>query len=159
MRSSDQRVAGPRAEVASTNEVIDLADQRATMLEFDDVWDALFPAERCRIERLPIEQVSYDAEQETVAITYRSGAPHALPGDTHPPAEHEDAMSQPERPFTPAYRSAAVRPMRDHRVMTPLRPPLANRRHRSKLTEMTTVANWTFAACVAVGAGSPDGER
>lgn len=89
---ADQRVAGLRAEIAGPDEVMDPADLRAAIRELDDVWDALFPAERGRIVRLLIEQVTYDPEQETVAITYRPGAPHALLRDA-PSAEHEDAMS------------------------------------------------------------------
>ena len=77
-----RRLNGLRAELAALEDgAISPEDLRAAVRGFDEVWDALFPAERGRIIRLLVERVSYDPERETVAITYRPDGPRALLAD------------------------------------------------------------------------------
>ena len=49
------------------------AYSRRSRASFDPIWRELFPREQARILRLLIETVTYDAEADEVAITFRPG--------------------------------------------------------------------------------------
>jgi len=42
------------------------------------VWDQLWPHERARILHLLLDRVVYDAQAESVAITFRPGGVHEM---------------------------------------------------------------------------------
>jgi site-specific DNA recombinase len=52
-------------------ESIDKRDLTKALSAFSEVWDMLFPAERERVIALLVERIDFDAERETVAITFR----------------------------------------------------------------------------------------
>lgn len=79
MNETDRCLDGLRAELNTLETgTVDPTELRAAVRRFDEVWAALFPAERARIIRLLVERVAYDPDQETVAITYRPDGPRAL---------------------------------------------------------------------------------
>ncbi len=45
---------------------------------FSPIWKELFPAERTRIVQLLVEEVTYDAREDEVEITFRPGGVRAL---------------------------------------------------------------------------------
>ena len=74
-----RRVEQVRAELAVLEgQVIDEDDLRSALASFDPVWDQLFPAEKARILQLIIEQVTYNACEGEVEITFRPGGVRAL---------------------------------------------------------------------------------
>jgi site-specific DNA recombinase len=53
-------------------------DLVAALRRFDPIWETLSPREQARIVHLLVEQVAYDGEKETVAITFRPTGIKAL---------------------------------------------------------------------------------
>ena len=50
---------------------VDRRDLARALALFDEVWSCLFPSEQERVIALLVERVDFDAERETVAITFR----------------------------------------------------------------------------------------
>jgi site-specific DNA recombinase len=61
---------------------VDEAEVRATLAEFDPLWEVLIPAERARVLRLLLESVHYDGQGGTVEIRFRPGGIRALAEET-----------------------------------------------------------------------------
>ncbi|MBI4584574.1 MAG: recombinase family protein [Planctomycetes bacterium] len=82
LNKAQDRTEGIGGELAAIdNRVIDEADLRKALTTFDPIWDALLPAEKARVLQLLIEQVTYDAKADEVAITFRPGGVRMLAKD------------------------------------------------------------------------------
>jgi site-specific DNA recombinase len=66
---------------------IDEDDLSAVLASFTPVWDELFPQERSRVLHLLIEQVTYNAKEGKVQISFRPGGVRTLA------AEHEEIQT------------------------------------------------------------------
>ena len=75
----DKRAVELRAErKALKSTTIDEGDLRAALESFTPVWNELFPQERARIMALLLEQVTFDAHQEEVALAFRASGIRTL---------------------------------------------------------------------------------
>jgi site-specific DNA recombinase len=68
----------PGRLLAQYGEQIDESDLSAALKAFDPVWESLSPREQARIVHLLVERVAYDADRQTVAVTFRPGGIRAL---------------------------------------------------------------------------------
>ena len=67
-----ERESAVRAELAKTeSDAIDEHDLRKALAEFDEIWAALFPAERARVMALLIEEIRFNAADKSVEIAFR----------------------------------------------------------------------------------------
>jgi site-specific DNA recombinase len=66
------------ATLAACPSKTDPEELRAALREFDDIWSALFPAERARVVALLIEEIRFHAVTGDVQIHFREGAPAAI---------------------------------------------------------------------------------
>lgn len=79
IEEAELRLAGVRDDLTrAEQETVDEDDLRSALTRFDPVWDTLFPKERARIAKLLLEQVVYDGEAGTLALTFRPGGIRAL---------------------------------------------------------------------------------
>lgn len=70
--AAERRLAKIREEQATLQrENVDEAELAAVLRNFAPLWDSLSPRERARILQLLIERVSYDREEERIAIAFR----------------------------------------------------------------------------------------
>lgn len=60
---------------------IDKRDLAQALSMFDEVWACLYPREQQRILELLIERVDFDAERESVAVTFRPTGIRSLAGE------------------------------------------------------------------------------
>jgi site-specific DNA recombinase len=67
-------IAALEAEQISESEI------QAALADFDGVWEALQPREQARIIELLVESVVWDAEAESIAITFRPTGIKTLAG-------------------------------------------------------------------------------
>jgi len=89
IRLKERRATEIREELVVVQEqIIDEDKVRSALQMFDPVWDALSPHERVRIVRLLVEQVVYDGEKGSIAITFRPSGIKALA--TEAELEQED---------------------------------------------------------------------
>ena len=82
-RKAKESARAARTElVALETNIIDEADLRAALAEFTPVWDELFPREKARLLHLLVEQVTYTAAEQKVAITFRPSGIRSLAAST-----------------------------------------------------------------------------
>jgi hypothetical protein len=76
LADADEGLQAARGELATLDVgVVDSAELRRTLEEFEPVWDQLVPKERGRLLALWLERVVFNAESGDVAITLRRSAP------------------------------------------------------------------------------------
>ncbi len=69
----ERRQSEIRAELADLrSQIIDEADVRSALAEFDPVWDELSPHEKSRLLQLLIERVNYDGEAGTISVAFHA---------------------------------------------------------------------------------------
>ncbi len=74
-----QRMAIVREETTHLKTgMLDEREVRATLADFDPVWETLTPRERAKIIRLLVERVGYDGRDSAVTVTFRSAGLKAL---------------------------------------------------------------------------------
>ena len=79
IQTRERRLSQISNEVAALRDSMVGEDEvRAALGEFDALWSVLSPREQTRVIELLIEQVRYDGEQGTVAITFRPSGIRAL---------------------------------------------------------------------------------
>lgn len=54
-----------------TSQIIDRDHLEQTLAQFTDLWDALYPGERCRLVRTVIETIEYHDKEERPEIRFR----------------------------------------------------------------------------------------
>jgi len=67
-----------RDQTALERERVDEKDVAAALQAFDPVWEILSPREQARIVHLLVERVGYDADRQTIAVTFRPGGIRVL---------------------------------------------------------------------------------
>ena len=79
LQSLHQEAEAARKDLAALDHAaIDENDLKAALQSFTPVWGELFPKEQSRILHLLIEQVTYNAQEGKVQISFRPGGVHAL---------------------------------------------------------------------------------
>ena len=79
IQTGERRLSQISNEVAALRDsMVGEDEMRAALAEFDALCAALSPPEQTRVIELLIEQVRYDGEQGTVAITFRPSGIRAL---------------------------------------------------------------------------------
>jgi len=67
----NQRLSALKGEMLQIDmKIVDQADVRKALVMFDPIWDVLYPKEKARVLHLLVEQVVYDGEQGTIAVTF-----------------------------------------------------------------------------------------
>ncbi|HMO15907.1 MAG TPA: hypothetical protein PKD64_17840 [Pirellulaceae bacterium] len=54
-------------------------DIAETLLNFDPIWESLTSRERCRLIRLLISRVEFNAKDTSISVSFYPGAIRALP--------------------------------------------------------------------------------
>ena len=82
IRAAEQRATQVREElIALGRELMGEEEAARTLALFDPVWDTLSPREQARVIHLLVEQVNYDGEKGTVAVTFHPSGIKALAGE------------------------------------------------------------------------------
>lgn len=69
--AAERRQSEIRGELADLRcRIIDEADVRAALAQFDPVWDELSPQEKSKILKLLIERVDYDGQAGTISVAF-----------------------------------------------------------------------------------------
>ena len=77
IRLIDDRLATVDSErLILRNESVDRAHLEQTLRQFTDLWDALYPGERCRLVRSLVSKVVYDDLTDTLQIEFKAAEQH-----------------------------------------------------------------------------------
>jgi len=68
----DDKIAGLHARMVEPDELAGAVEA------FDPVWESLSPTEKAKLVHLLVDRVEYDAEDESISISYHSTGIHAL---------------------------------------------------------------------------------
>jgi site-specific DNA recombinase len=82
IRDAERRVTAIDDELVALNgSLVDEAEVAAALADFDAVWDCLVPREQARVIELLVEQISYDDDRGSIAITFRPTGIKTLAGE------------------------------------------------------------------------------